>query len=198
MRNAIARWKAIVLCSVMFCLPEVVLAEQGTSCDSVPHPSGYAENLLRRESYSRYPELTENVGSAGVYIPHRFIHRLGIEARPQYVFPTNPFLQGENERWKPVQASFAAHLKYSFKFRPNTCADRIYGGAYQGVGVSFRLLAIRNSWAILSLSMYFKAPGSLVSPPVSRSIMSGISVCLPDGSLMTITIIPIMVLSGHG
>lgn len=77
MRNAIARWKAIVLCSVMFCLPEVVLAEQGTSCDSVPHPSGYAENLLRRESYSRYPELTENVGSAGVYIPHRFIHRLG-------------------------------------------------------------------------------------------------------------------------
>ena len=137
MRNAIERWKAIVLCSVMFCLPEVVLAEQGTSCDSVPHPSGYAENLLRSGSYSRYPELTENVGSAGVYIPHRFIHRLGIEARPQYVFPTNPFLQGENERWKPVQASFAAHLKYSFKFRPNTCADRIYGGAYQGVGVSF-------------------------------------------------------------
>ena len=28
------------------------------------------------------------------YVPHRFIHRLGIEARPQYVFPTNPFLQG--------------------------------------------------------------------------------------------------------
>ena len=45
-----------------------------------------------------------------------FIHRLGIEARPQYVFPTNPFLQGENERWKPIQTSFAAHLKYSFKF----------------------------------------------------------------------------------
>ena len=65
-----------------------------------------------------------------------FIHRLGMEARPQYVFPTNPFLQGENERWKPIQISFAAHLKYSFKFRPNTCADRIYGGAYQGIGVS--------------------------------------------------------------
>ena len=39
------------------------------------------------------------------YVPHRFIHRLWIEARPQYVFPTNPFLQGENERWKPVQVS---------------------------------------------------------------------------------------------
>lgn len=66
-----------------------------------------------------------------------FIHRLGIEARPQYVFPTNPFLQGENERWKPIRSSFAAHLKYSFKYRPNTCADRIYGGAYQGFGLAF-------------------------------------------------------------
>ena len=60
----------------------------------------------------------------------------GVEVRPQYVFPTNPFLQGENERWQPIQTSFAAHLKYSFQFRPNTCADRIYGGAYQGFGLS--------------------------------------------------------------
>ena len=51
-------------------------------------------------------------------------------------FPTNTFLQGENERWQPIQTSFAAHLKYSFQFRPNTCADRIYGGAYQGFGLS--------------------------------------------------------------
>ena len=71
-----------------------------------------------------------------VHTPHRFIHRLGVEVRPQYVFPTNPFLQGENERWQPIQTSFAAHLKYSFQFRPNTCADRIYGGAYQGFGLS--------------------------------------------------------------
>ena len=55
-----------------------------------------------------------------------FIHRLGIEVRPQYVFPTNPFLQGENERWKPIQSSFAAHLKYSFKYRPNTCAEHLW------------------------------------------------------------------------
>ena len=97
MRNKTLRWKTIVLCSIMFCLPKTPLAGQ--------------------ESFG-------------------FIHRLGMEARPQYVFPTNPFLQGENERWKPIQTSFAAHLKYSFKFRPNTCADRIYGGAYQGIGVS--------------------------------------------------------------
>lgn len=70
-------------------------------------------------------------------VEHRFIHQLGIEARPQYVFPTNPFLRGENERWRPIQNSYAAHLKYSFKFRPNTCADIVYGGAYQGIGLAF-------------------------------------------------------------
>lgn len=73
----------------------------------------------------------------GVLHEHRFIHRLGVEARPQFVFPTNPFLQGENEQWKPIRNSFAAHVRYSFQFRPNTCADRVYGGAYQGIGLSF-------------------------------------------------------------
>lgn len=70
-------------------------------------------------------------------VSDRFIHRLGVEGRPQYVFPTNPFLQGENERWEPIRNAAAVHLKYSFQFRPNTCADRIYGGAYQGVGLSY-------------------------------------------------------------
>ena len=86
---------------------------------------------IRQSSFSRY-----GFDTLSVHTPHRFIHRLGVEVRPQYVFPTNPFLQGENERWQPIQTSFAAHLKYSFQFRPNTCADRIYGGAYQGFGLS--------------------------------------------------------------
>jgi len=28
-------------------------------------------------------------------------------------------------------------LKYSFQFKPNTCADRIYGSAYQGIGLGY-------------------------------------------------------------
>lgn len=87
--------------------------------------------MLRQDVFSGYEADT-----VWGYVPHRFIHRLGIEGRPQYVFPTNPFLQGENERWEPIRSSFAAHLKYSFQFRPNTCADRIYGGAYQGFGLA--------------------------------------------------------------
>lgn len=101
------RWKAVIVYSVFFC----------TGICSV----------CAQEAQQEVRE----------YTPHRFIHQLGIEARPQYVFPTNPFLRGENERWKPIQTSSAAHLKYSFKFCPNTCADRVYGGVYQGIGLAF-------------------------------------------------------------
>ncbi len=66
----------------------------------------------------------------------RFVHRLEIETRPAYIFPTNPFLRGENESLEPVRSAFSAHLKYAFQFFPHSCADRIYGGVYQGVGVA--------------------------------------------------------------
>lgn len=73
-----------------------------------------------------------------------FIHRIQVEGRPAYVIPTNPFLKGDNERWKSIETSFSGHLKYSFQFRPNTCADRIYGGAYQGFGVSLNTFGDRK------------------------------------------------------
>lgn len=75
----------------------------------------------------------DSFGRAGVFW---FYPSFGNGSPSAICISYQPFLQGENERWKPIQTSFAAHLKYSFKFRPNTCADRIYGGAYQGIGVS--------------------------------------------------------------
>lgn len=66
-----------------------------------------------------------------------FIHRLGVDARPVFVAPTHNFLRGENFDWKPIKHSFSAHLKYSFQFHPNTYADRVYGGAYQGAGLAY-------------------------------------------------------------
>ena len=87
----------------------------------------------KNNEYCHFNRIYQNVDSA---IHHRYIQRLGGEIRPQYVFPTNPFLEGKNERWKPIDKAIAFHLKYSFKFRPNTCADRIYGGSYQGIGIS--------------------------------------------------------------
>ena len=67
----------------------------------------------------------------------RFVHGIGLELRPEYVCPTNPFLAGDNLARQPIDLSLAAHLRYSFRFQPGSRPDRIYGGAYQGIGISY-------------------------------------------------------------
>ncbi len=67
----------------------------------------------------------------------RFMHRLSAEFRPEYVFPTNPFLEGINNFGHPIDLSLSGHFRYSFQFRPGSIPDRIYGGAYQGLGVAY-------------------------------------------------------------
>lgn len=64
------------------------------------------------------------------------IHSLSIESRPEYIIPTNTFLRGENENWKPINSSFSGHLKYSFEYHPEGYTHQIYGGAYQGIGIA--------------------------------------------------------------
>ena len=67
----------------------------------------------------------------------RFVHRIGIDLRPEYIIPANPFLKGENEKIQPIRNSFSTHLKYSFQSHQNTNMDRIFGGAYQGIGLAY-------------------------------------------------------------
>lgn len=69
--------------------------------------------------------------------PQRLIHRVGMEIRPGYIFPTNTFLDGENNKREPIRNAFSAHMRYSFKFHPDTYADRIYRGVYQGIGLAY-------------------------------------------------------------
>ena len=164
MRVKIPRWEIAVICSALL-FPGTSLSAQevGQEEKEVKEMRQDVEQLQQdvrqlREEVRRLQEEIHGfrhnsfpqcgADTVAPYVPHHFIHRLGIEARPQYVFPTNPFLQGENERWKPIQSSFAAHLKYSFKFRPNTCADRIYGGAYQVSAWLSPPLATKSNWVI--------------------------------------------------
>lgn len=65
----------------------------------------------------------------------RFIHRLEVEGRTGYIFPTNPFLKGENSLMRRMETAYAGHLKYSFQLRPHTAASQAYIGAYQGIGL---------------------------------------------------------------
>lgn len=75
--------------------------------------------------------------STAAFPRRRFVHGIGLELRPEYVCPTNPFLAGDNLARQPIDLSLAAHLRYSFRFQPGSRPDRIYGGAYQGVGFSY-------------------------------------------------------------
>lgn len=75
--------------------------------------------------------------STAAFPRRRFVHGIGVELRPEYVCPTNPFLAGDNLARQPIDLSLAAHLRYSFRFQPGSRPDRIYGGAYQGIGVSY-------------------------------------------------------------
>ena len=65
------------------------------------------------------------------------MHGLSAEFRPEYIFPTNPFLKYENRTGQPIDLALSGHFRYSFQFRPGSTPDRIYGGAYQGLGVAY-------------------------------------------------------------
>ncbi len=73
----------------------------------------------------------------------RLLHRVGVDSRAEYIVQTNPFLRGANSRLTPIRFAWDAHLNYSFRFRPESPIDRIYGGAYQGIGVAY--YALQNS-----------------------------------------------------
>ena len=51
-------------------------------------------------------------------LPRRFVHGLGVEARPEYVFPTHPFLRGENPERKLIRGAFSTHFKYALHYLP--------------------------------------------------------------------------------
>lgn len=101
--------------------------------------AGYRDGMRRRNSRteSRYADGSPVIRHDSLSSQRRFMHRLGAEFRPEYVFPTNPFLAGSNRAGKPVDLSLSGHLRYSFQFRPGSLPDRIYGGAYQGIGAAY-------------------------------------------------------------
>lgn len=130
----IRRWKAAVLVWVAL-FSAINFAYADGVGDNLPKP-------VRTDSVSLFP--TEKkillkklpVGMAPMPVSHRFIHRFNTEVRPSYILPTNDFVKGENALWKPLRNSMSLHLKYSFQFSRHTYADRIYRGAYQGIGVA--------------------------------------------------------------
>lgn len=66
--------------------------------------------------------------------------RVGIEAAPAYVLPTNTFVDGENVYHHRVNATLTGTLRGDFSFNPDSGWGMLYPEAYQGVGVDVRTL----------------------------------------------------------
>lgn len=77
-------------------------------------------------------------------VPNRIIHLAGIDFRPAYVFPTNVFFKGDNLAGKPIRTNLSGHLKYGFKFAPETFLGQIYPHAVQGIGIAFNTFYNRS------------------------------------------------------
>ena len=165
MKNKIRIWKTAVLAGTLLFLSGTTAAQTppGTAPpadettseapDSLRHRgsdaycagyragyrAGYEAGLRGRSGFdAARPAAAENrVRSGKTTSERRFMHRLGGEFRPEYIFPTNPFVQGNNTAGQPIDLSLSGHLRYSFQFRPGSLPDRIYGGAYQGIGVAY-------------------------------------------------------------
>lgn len=113
MENKMPTWKCFAFLAAICFLSSTTYAQQYT----------YDSNPENRPDSSSFAQ--------------RFIQRIGIEGRAGYIFPTNPFLKGDNYQMKEMKNNYSGHLKYSFQVRPHTVADKAYIGAYQGLGVGY-------------------------------------------------------------
>ncbi len=105
-------WAVALVAGCLFLHPDTLGAQTWT-------PNGYRH------------ECTDTASFAG-----RFIHRLEVEGRTGYIFPTNSFLKGENNRMRRMRGAYSTHLKYSFGLHPHTPASQSYINAYQGIGLA--------------------------------------------------------------
>lgn len=85
-------------------------------------------------------------------LSRKLIHVAGVDIKPAYVFPTHEFLAGDNASFTPVSKHFSAHLKYGFKFAPDSYFGRMYPHAIQGIGVGYNTFfnsnELGNPWSV--------------------------------------------------
>ena len=72
----------------------------------------------------------QETGANDTVSRHPLTHGVGIDFRPVYLIPTNEFFAGENAAWQPLRKSVSAHLKYSFRFHPDSRYGKLYPHTY--------------------------------------------------------------------
>lgn len=67
----------------------------------------------------------------------KLTHIVGFDFRPSYVFPTNEFFKGANNAQQRINTTLSGHLKYGFKFAPDSEMGQLYPHAIQGIGIAY-------------------------------------------------------------
>lgn len=67
----------------------------------------------------------------------KLTHVVSFDFRPSYVFPTNEFFEGVNNAQRRINTNLSGHLKYGFKFTPDSEMGQLYPHAIQGIGIAY-------------------------------------------------------------
>jgi hypothetical protein len=98
--------------------------------------------------------------AAAVNAAPRYLHRIGSALRGGWVPPSNRFVKGENLKGKKIDQTYGVHLKYSFQAAPGTIRDRIYGAAYQGIGLGG--YTFLNQWEVGDPLLFYIFQGARI------------------------------------
>ncbi len=68
---------------------------------------------------------------------NKIIQMIEIDLKPSYLFPTHDFFKGSNNAQKKMNSTLSGHLKYGFKFVPDSYLGNVYPYAIQGIGIGY-------------------------------------------------------------
>ena len=150
-------WKLLFIFKFLFFIALVANAQK------INIPTEEIEEYILPENNNPEPDVLDSL-----FFSTPIIHRLGIEIRPGYILPTNPYFKDANATSDPIKSAFSTHLKYSFRFFPNTIADKIYGKPYQGIGLAaYNLSHSQELGTPFSLYLFQGARVSQISQKLS-------------------------------
>lgn len=70
-------------------------------------------------------------------VSRKIIHVIGLDFKPAYTFPTKSFFRGENMAQSPIRTNLSGHIKYGFKFSPDSYMGKMYHNTIQGIGIGY-------------------------------------------------------------
>lgn len=70
-------------------------------------------------------------------VQRKIIHVIGIDFKPAYTFPTKSFFRGDNLAQSPIRTNLSGHIKYGFKFGPDSYMGKMYPNTIQGIGIGY-------------------------------------------------------------